>query len=107
MLDDIIRTATNGITNKENTTMTEQEKVSVTPVAAEVPVEKISDEDKAILDKSMAEKEKALLTAKLAISQSETLEMNHNNIVLRLALKYKLSDGDTISNENGVISRKK
>lgn len=69
-------------------------------------VEKISAEDKTALDTSLANKEKVLMAAKLAIAQSETAALNHDNFVLRLAIKYGLSDGDTVDNVSGIINRK-
>jgi hypothetical protein len=75
-------------------------------VTEQPQVEKINAEDKTLLDASIANKDKALMTAKLAIAQSETAAVNHDNFVLRLALKYSLNDQDTIDNITGIITRK-
>ena len=68
-------------------------------------LEKLIDADKMTLDISKMKRELALANAKTAIAQSESAELTYNNIVLQLAIKYKLSDGDVI-NDNGEIQRK-
>jgi TnpA family transposase len=68
-------------------------------------IERLEDADKAALDLVKAKRETAISNAKLAESQKETAELVYNNLVLRLALKYHLSDGDILS-EDGAITRK-
>ena len=75
-------------------------------ITSDPQLEKINAEDKAALDLSIANKEKVLMIAKLAIAQSETASVGHDNFVLRLAIKYKLDDGATIDNITGIITRK-
>lgn len=71
-----------------------------------VTAESISAEDKTILDASLTNKEKVMMSARLALAQGEIAELNHNNLVLRLAIKYKLTDGDSIDNITGEVKRK-
>jgi hypothetical protein len=61
-------------------------------------VERLADSDKHSLDLAKSKRD-------LARSQSETAEATYNNIILRLALKYHLSDGDLLG-EDGTITRK-
>jgi hypothetical protein len=68
-----------------------------TPSNVEV-VERLTDSDKHSLDLAKSKRD-------LARSQSETAEATYNNVILRLALKYHLSDGDLL-NEDGAITRK-
>lgn len=72
---------------------------------SENAVEKLSDADRSTLDAAKMKRELALANAKTALAQSENAELSYNNIVLQLALKYKLSNGDMI-NEDGTINRK-
>jgi hypothetical protein len=67
--------------------------------------EKLSDADKATLDSTKAKAELAFANAKAAVAQSETAKLQYDNIVLQLALRYKLNEGDTIG-DNGEIKRK-
>lgn len=67
--------------------------------------ERLEDADKTALDLVKAKRETASMNAKLAVSQSETADLTYNNLVLRLALKYRLSDGDLLG-EDGTITRK-
>jgi len=71
-----------------------------------VTAESISAEDKTILDASLTNKEKVMMSARLALAQGEIAELNHSNLVLRLAIKYKLTDGDSIDNITGEVKRK-
>lgn len=68
-------------------------------------VEKLADPDKTTLDTAKMKRELALANAKTALAQSENAELSYNNVVLQLALKYKLANGDII-NEDGTIERK-
>lgn len=67
--------------------------------------EKITDTDKTALDAVKMKRELALANARAFVAQSETAELAYNNTILQLAIKYKLIDGDVIS-ENGEIQRK-
>ena len=78
--------------------------VSAEPANVQV-TEHLEDADKAALDLVKAKREAAIATANLAVSKSETADMAYNNFVLRLALKYRLSDGDLLA-EDGTITRK-
>jgi hypothetical protein len=66
--------------------------------------EKISEEDRLALSDLKSKREIALLNAKLALSQSEVLEVQNSNMILQLAIKFKLNDGDRVG-EDGVITR--
>jgi len=80
------------------------------PVASDRPLnvqvsERLEDADKAALDLVKTKRDSASMNARLAASQNETAELTYNNLVLRLALKYRLSDGDLLG-EDGTITRK-
>jgi hypothetical protein len=78
---------------------------AVAPIISAVPrVEKLLDADKSVLDIAKAKKELALTQAKLAIAQSESAGLTYDNIVLQLAMKYQLKEGNIIS-EDGTIIR--
>jgi hypothetical protein len=62
------------------------------------PVEKLSDEDRHVLDMEKMKRELALTKATMA-------DTAYNNLVLQLAMKYHLTEGDTIS-DAGEITRK-
>jgi hypothetical protein len=90
---------------------TKKDNIQFTPPGTQPPVkfdvlERLADSDKAVLDQSKSKRELALSEAKLAVSKSENTELAYNNIILQLALKYKLVDGDVIE-ESGEIKRKK
>lgn len=68
-------------------------------------VERLSNEDKATLDSIKMKRELALERAKTAVSQSESAQLAYDNVILQLAMKYKLSDGDVIE-DNGELKRK-
>jgi hypothetical protein len=67
-------------------------------------VERITDEDKNALEVSKVKVQTALTDAKLALSQNELMQANHQNLILTLALRYGLVVGDQIG-DDGVISR--
>jgi len=71
-------------------------KVSVT--------EKLADTDKMALESVKVKAELALERAKTAVSQSESAKLIYDNVILQLAMKYKLTDGDTID-DTGEIKR--
>ena|ERR1700743_1619313 len=68
-------------------------------------VERLTEGDKTVLDLAKAKRETALEKAKTALAQSEVSELAYNNVILQLAIKYRLVDGDMI-NEDGSIKRK-
>lgn len=81
-----------------------------TPPPAPVPmkvetVERLMDADKSVLDLAKARRETALEKAKTALAQSEVSELAYNNVILQLAIRYHLVDGDII-NDDGTIKRK-
>lgn len=93
--------------------MTKEKKVKQEPVQA-VPasqpmrvemVERLAELDKSALDLAKARRETALEKAKTALAQSEASELAYNNVILQLALRYHLTDGDVI-NDDGSIKRK-
>lgn len=93
--------------SKGRITMTTNDTTQMAPAATDsVAVEKISDEDKAVLDKVKAQRELVLERAKAALSANEAAELAHQNVILQLAMKYKLDLEDQI-NEKGEIVRKK
>lgn len=84
--------------------MTKEKKVQENDIKIEV-VERLTDADKAVLDLAKAKSELALANAKTALAQSEAAQLSCHNVILQLAIKYHLSDGDTI-NDDGSIKRK-
>lgn len=66
--------------------------------------ESLSDVDKGLIDNIKLKRELALERAKNALSQSENAELHYNNIILQLAMKYGLKEGDIIA-EDGTIKR--
>jgi hypothetical protein len=80
-----------------------QQEGYVPPTVRQAP-EKISDEDRTALNELKTKRDLALANAKLALSQSENLELANNNLILQLAMRYKLNDGDRVG-EDGVITR--
>lgn len=68
-------------------------------------VERLVDADKSVLDLAKARRETALEKAKTALAQSEVSELAYNNVILQLAIRYHLVDGDII-NDDGSIKRK-
>jgi hypothetical protein len=73
------------------------------PNSVEV-VEKLTAEDKNSLDMVKLKQELALSNAKTAVAQVELAKQVYDNFIFQLAHKYKLSDGDQIS-ENGEVQR--
>ena len=69
------------------------------------PVTRITDVEKNQLDLLKSKRELAVAKANAAVSQSEAAELNYSNLVLRLALKYQLREGD-ILNDDGTLVRK-
>jgi hypothetical protein len=61
-------------------------------------VEKLSVEDKHLLDMEKMRKDMALTNAKMA-------DTAYNNVVLQLALKYKLIEGDRISDDGEIVRK--
>lgn len=83
-----------------------QPEVNTPPAVSAVQVvERISPEDKAVLDSAKHQREMALTNADLAVERGKSADLAHGNIVLRLVIKYKLNNGDVI-NEDGTITRK-
>ena len=61
-------------------------------------VERLSESDNSSLLLSKVK-------AELAVEKAKAAQLSYDNIVLQLALKYKLTDGDIIG-DDGVIQRK-
>lgn len=70
---------------------------------ADLP-ESLSELDKGLVDNTKLKRELALERVKNALSQSENAELLYNNIILQLAMKYSLKEGDIIT-EDGTIKR--
>jgi len=64
----------------------------------EVPEERISEQDKHIL-------EKAILQRQLAMANAEKAELTHNHIVLQLFMKHGMNVETDAIDERGVIKR--
>jgi hypothetical protein len=64
----------------------------------------LSELDKGLIDNTKLKRELALERVKNALSQSENAELLYNNVILQLAMKYKLKEGDIIT-EDGTIKR--
>lgn len=79
---------------------------SVTPSLSVVPTiaESLTETDRGLIENAKLKRELAMSNVKGALAQSENAELSYNNIILQLALKYKLSEGDIIE-ENGNIKR--
>lgn len=67
-------------------------------------LEHLTEEDKSILDLAKMKRELALANAKAALAQNESAGLSYDNVILKLAIKYQLSDGDTIT-DTGEIKR--
>lgn len=65
----------------------------------------ISDGDKNLLEQTKLKRELAVEKVKSAIASNENAELQYNNIILQLAIKYSLKEGDIIG-EDGMIKRK-
>lgn len=83
-----------------------KEKKTVADTVAMPIVETLSDIDKSLIENNKMRKELALANVKNALIQSENAELSYNNMILQLAMKYKLNEGDIIT-ENGTIQRTK
>ena len=66
--------------------------------------EKLSPEEHNSLVNSRLKSELASERVKTALSQKETIEAQYQNLVLTLALKHQLAEGDVID-EDGTIIR--
>lgn len=68
--------------------------------------DKLLENDVAIIETAKMKRELSLANVKSALVQSENAELSYNNILLQLALKYRLNEGDVIE-EDGTIKRNK
>jgi len=94
---------------KEGEEMSKQEKRDLLEEVKETmapAVEKLNDADKVALDSVKTKAELALERAKASVAQSEAAKLQYDNVVLQLAMRYKLNEGDSIT-ETGEIQRKK
>jgi hypothetical protein len=71
----------------------------------DVEPERISPEDKDLLNAMKYQRDLAVAAAETAVANGKLAEANHRNVVLQFAHKYRLVDGDRI-NEDGTIVRK-
>lgn len=78
------------------------EPTSSAPLTVEVS-ERLTDEDKSLLETTKSKRENLVQTAKLAVANAENSELTYNNIILQFALKYKLVDGDKIEEDGSII----
>lgn len=85
--------------------MTDQNQSTTQLLTDVLANEKLADADKTLLDTAKLKREQALMAAKLSVSQSESADLSYQNLVLQLALKYNLKEGDLIE-ESGQITRK-
>lgn len=67
-------------------------------------VEKLSDVDRMALELAKNNRKLALAQAEKALAQNETAELGYKYIVLKLYMKYGLTESDAIS-ESGEIMR--
>lgn len=74
------------------------------PQAIPGVAERLSDSDQSMLENARLKSELALEKLRTAISIKENIELSYSNTVLQMAIKYRLSEGDTI-NEAGEIQR--
>ena len=65
--------------------------------------EMLNAEDHATFTLSRARKELALANAEKAVVQHELADMSHENLALRLAIKYGLTDGDKITDRGEIM----
>jgi hypothetical protein len=67
--------------------------------------ERISAEDKDLLNTVKHQRDLAMAAAETAVANGRLADANHRNVILQFAHKYRLVDGDRI-NEDGTITRK-
>ena len=85
-----------------------KEKFKLAPVAETAGTEiteTISEVEQSRMENLRLKSELAIEKVKTAIAQKENVEMSYNNLVLQLALKYRLNEGDVIE-PNGMITRR-
>lgn len=68
--------------------------------------EKLEYADVVQLSLSRMQLQVTAANAKTAVAQSENAQLAYDNLILKLSLKYKLSDGDMIDPVDGTIKRK-
>ncbi len=68
-----------------------------------VSKEMLGADDYAAFTLSRARKELALAHAEKAVVQHELAEMSHENLALRLAVRYGLTDGDKITDKGEIM----
>ena len=83
--------------------MKDKPKTATEAVIATVGAQ-ITDTDRNVLDNARLKSELALERVKTALSQKETADISYNNMVLTLAVKYRLTEGDVIEID-GTIQR--
>jgi hypothetical protein len=66
-------------------------------------VEKISEIDRLSLDLSKTKRELALADAKTAVSNSEKAELAYRYFILKLYMKYHLTESDAITEGGDII----
>lgn len=80
--------------------MNEEDKISESPQK-----EYLTSEDKNVFDTVKNKLMFAKLTAEKVLAENQAAELSYQNVLLRLAMKYNLKDGDNI-NEDGELVRK-
>lgn len=74
------------------------------PVIIAGVAERLTDTDKNVMDNARLKSDLEFERVKTALSQKENAELSYNNLVLSMALKYRLSEGDIIE-ADGTIKR--
>ncbi|CAB4196535.1 hypothetical protein UFOVP1290_55 [uncultured Caudovirales phage] len=84
---------------QENTT----NETSTVNKQAVLQTEKISEIDRLSLDLSKTKRELALSDAKTAIANSEKAELSYRYFILKLYMKYNLTESDAITEGGDII----
>lgn len=77
------------------------------PVETGAQKEFLSDQDKHALDLVKMKRALALANAEKALAQNESAELQYNNLVLQLTLKYSLNEKDLITEQGEIVRGKK
>jgi len=78
--------------------MSEQETV-------QLPVEKISEEDRLTLELAKANRRVALAEAEKALAKNESSEVNYRYVVLQIFMKYGMNPSADLLKEDGTVLR--
>lgn len=64
--------------------------------------EKISEADMLVLERAANKHQLSVATAKAAVAESETTELQYKNVVMQLFMRYGLTEKDTIAQDGSV-----